>query len=68
MIKKIKKILFCSVVPKSFNIIEKYLSKKTMDEIDNILGEHYGFTKEELDFILNYDIKYRMSKEVEIDE
>ena len=46
----------------------KYLSKKTMDEIDNILGEHYGFTTEELDFILNYDIKYRMSKEVEIDE
>ena len=27
--KKLKKILFCSVVPKSFNIIEKYLSKKT---------------------------------------
>ena len=27
--KKIKKILFCSVVPKSFIIIKKYLSKKT---------------------------------------
>ena len=27
--KQIKKILFCSVVPKSFNIIKKYLSKKT---------------------------------------
>ena len=27
--KKIKKILFCSVVPKSFNIIKKFLSKKT---------------------------------------
>ena len=27
--KKIKKILICSVVPKSFNIIKKYLSKKT---------------------------------------
>ena len=27
--KKIKKILFCSVVPNSFNIIKKYLSKKT---------------------------------------
>ena len=27
--KKIKKILFCSVVPKSFNTIKKYLSKKT---------------------------------------
>ena len=27
--KKLKKILFCSVVPKSFNIIKKFLSKKT---------------------------------------
>ena len=26
--KKIKKILFCSVVPKSFNLIKKFLSKK----------------------------------------
>ena len=22
--------------------------------------KHYGFTEEELDFIINYDIKYRM--------
>ena len=27
--KKIKKLLFCSVVPKSFNLISRYLSKKT---------------------------------------
>ena len=27
--KKIRKILFCSVVPKSFNLIKKFLSKKT---------------------------------------
>ena len=27
--KKIDKVLFCSVVPKSFNIIKKFLSKKT---------------------------------------
>ncbi len=27
--KKIKKILFCSVVPRSFNIIKKFLSKRT---------------------------------------
>ena len=27
--KKINKILFCSVVPKSFNLIKKFLSKKT---------------------------------------
>ena len=29
------------------------------DEIDRILAKHYGFTDEELDFIINYDIKYR---------
>ena len=28
--KKLKKILFCSVVPSSFNIIKKFLSKKTI--------------------------------------
>jgi type III pantothenate kinase len=27
-LKSIKKVLFCSVVPKSFNIIKKFLSKK----------------------------------------
>ena len=24
---------------------------------------HYGFTDEELDFIINYDIKYRMGRD-----
>ena len=27
-----------------------------------MLARHYGFTEEELDFILNYDIKYRMGQ------
>ncbi len=35
-------------------------SKLTIDEIDRVLSRHYGFTDEELDFIINYDIKYRM--------
>ncbi len=35
-------------------------SKPIIDEIDRVLAEHYGFTEEELDFIINYDIKYRM--------
>jgi hypothetical protein len=36
------------------------LSKPIIDEIDKVLAEHYGFTEEELDYIINYDIKYRM--------
>ncbi len=40
-------------------------SKQTMDRVDKILAQHYGFTEEELDFIINYDIKYRMGKELE---
>jgi hypothetical protein len=36
------------------------LSKPIIDEIDTVLAHHYGFTEEELDFIINYDITYRM--------
>ena len=39
-------------------------SKSIIDEIDTALVEHYSFTGEELDFIINYDIKYRMGKEL----
>jgi hypothetical protein len=38
-------------------------SKPIIDQIDCLLAEHYGFTDEELDFIINYDIKYRMGRE-----
>ena len=31
-----------------------------IDEIDGVLARHYGFTDEELDYIINYDIKYRL--------
>ena len=41
------------------------LSKPIIDEIDKVLAEHYGFSEKELDFIINYDIKYRMGKELE---
>lgn len=40
-------------------------SKHIIDEIDKVLAKHYGFTEEELDFIINYDIKYRMGDELE---
>ena len=39
------------------------LSKAIIDKIDRVLAHHYGFTDEELDFIINYDIKYRMGRE-----
>ncbi len=41
-------------------------SKSIMDRIDRALCPHYGFTEEELDFIINYDIKYRMGVNDEI--
>ncbi|OQY72386.1 MAG: hypothetical protein B6D44_10190 [Ignavibacteriales bacterium UTCHB2] len=46
-------------------VFQPRLSKEIIDEIDKVLAEHYGFTEEELDFIINYDIKYRMGKELE---
>lgn len=38
-------------------------SKSIIDEIDRVLAQHYGFSEEELDFIINYDIKYRMGRD-----
>jgi hypothetical protein len=46
--------------------IEK--SKPIIDEIDMALASHYGFTPEELDFIINYDIKYRLGRDTETEE
>ena len=43
-------------------------SKPIIDEIDTVLARHYGFTPEELDFILNYDIKYRLGRAAENQE
>jgi hypothetical protein len=36
--------------------------------LTGILAKHYSFTEEELDFIINYDIKYRMGSELEEEE
>lgn len=51
-----KKVVYFEYYPK--------LSKHIIDMVDNILAKHYGFTEEELDFIINYDIKYRMGDEL----
>jgi hypothetical protein len=43
-------------------------AKSILDEIDRVLARHYGFTAEELDFIINYDIKYRLGRDSSEDE
>ena len=55
------------VYPSGLVYYEEYYpakSKPIIDEIDRVLAKHYGFTEEELDFIINYDIKYRMGDEL----
>jgi hypothetical protein len=39
------------------------MAKDIIDKIDCVLANHYSFTTEELDYIINYDFKYRMGKE-----
>lgn len=39
-------------------------SKQILDEIDGILAQHYGLSSAELDFILHYDIKYRIGSQI----
>lgn len=39
-------------------------SKTIIDKIDQLLAKYYNFTDEELDFIINYEIKYRMGDEL----
>jgi hypothetical protein len=40
-------------------------SKAIIDDIDRLLARHYGLTEEELDAIINYDIKYRMGRDAD---
>lgn len=45
----------------SYAEFKVWKSKPIIDEIDRILAEHYQFTQEEYDFLINYDAKYRLS-------
>ncbi|MBB5235957.1 MULTISPECIES: Eco57I restriction-modification methylase domain-containing protein [Deinococcus] len=49
----------------SFRIKE---SKHIIDNIDTSVADFYGFSPEELDYIINYDIKYRMGADAEGDD
>ncbi|MDD4035521.1 MAG: Eco57I restriction-modification methylase domain-containing protein [Candidatus Cloacimonetes bacterium] len=41
--------------------------KREIDKLDDYLATHFGFTAEQLDYIVNFDIKYRMG-DVGLDE
>ncbi len=40
-------------------------SKKIIDQIDQILARHYGLSDVELDYVINFDAKYRFSNSAE---
>jgi hypothetical protein len=40
-------------------------SKMVIDEIEAALAEVYGFSQRDLDFVINYDLKYRVGSEPE---
>jgi hypothetical protein len=57
---------------RSFTMRKQYFflrkSKPIIDDIDRLLAKYYGLTDEELDFIINYDIKYRLGGNTEDDD
>jgi hypothetical protein len=38
-------------------------SKPEIDDVDRALAKSYKLSDEEIDFIVNYDIKYRMGQQ-----
>ena len=58
-----KKVCYAATGNVEYEEFVARLSKPIIDKIDRVLARHYGFTDEELDFIINYDIKYRMGKD-----
>lgn len=42
--------------------------KSIVDEIDAIIAKHFGLTAAELEYIVNYDIKYRLGADADEDE
>jgi hypothetical protein len=40
--------------------------KPEIDEIDRLIGSFYGLTDEEQDFIVNYDLKFRLGGDSDI--
>lgn len=63
---KYKKDTFYQTTGRNVVYYEYYpkLSKRLIDIIDEAIAQHYGFTQEEVDYIANFDIKFRMGSEL----
>lgn len=57
---ELKEIQYKKFGKRRIQYIFPKLSKPLIDEIDRELARHYGFTAEEVDFLINYDLKYRV--------
>ncbi len=42
-------------------------SKKIVDELDVVLAQYYNLSDEEVDYVINYDIQYRLNQNLEED-
>lgn len=40
-------------------------AKPLIDEIDRLIAPHFGFSDAEQDYLINYDIKYRMGADAD---
>lgn len=43
-------------------------SKSIIDKIDNLIGPLYGLTEEEISFVQNYEIEFRLQSETQDEE
>lgn len=59
-----RQMTFKSVGTLNIQCIYPKNSKSLIDSIDKVMSQYYQFTPLELDYIVNYDIKYRMGDEL----
>lgn len=72
----LNRLMFCYFIQKkgfldgNVNYLRDKLgcSKSYIDSIDKIVATHFELSAEQLDFIINYDIKYRMGDELNSEE
>ena len=52
-------------------VYDEYYPKKSktiLDKVDSVVSKYFKLSETELDFIINYDIKYRMGDELNNEE